>query len=330
MENRKKDHISLAFDTQTPPIEKDDRFIYEPMVSGHPNTEMPPIPLGNKYLLNPIWISSMTGGTKMAGKINQNLAQVASEFGLGMGLGSCSIILKNEKALPDFDLRDIIGEERPFYANMGIAQIEYFLQKDDLKTVIDLVNLLKADGMVVHVNPIQEWLQPEGDKIKEPPIETIREFAKHFPKNIIVKEVGQGMGRESLRQLLELPLTAIEFGGFGGTNFAKVELSRRNDATAEHLDPFSYVGHTAEEMTQSVNDLLQENIPVKTESLIISGGIKNFIDGYYLMKKSKMPSIYGMASTFLKYAKEDYEQLQAFMKVQTDGLKMANAYLKVK
>ncbi len=329
MEERKKDHISLAFKTQTPPIEKDARFCYEPMLSGHPTDDLPEIPFGNKKMKLPVWVSSMTGGTKLAGKINHNLARMSAEFGLGMGLGSCSIILKKESALPDFDLRSIIGDDRPFYANMGIAQIEYFLKKDDLKTVIDLVNLLKVDGLAVHVNPIQEWMQPEGDKITEPPVETLKEFLKHFDRNVIVKEVGQGMGKESLKALMQFPLTAIEFGGFGGTNFSKVELHRREDEKTTFWDPFTYVGHTAEEMVYAVNTLLEENSTNNLETLIVSGGIQNFLDGYYLMKKSKIPAIYGMASTFLKYAREDYDQLKKFMKTQEEGLKMANAFLKV-
>ena len=329
MEQRKKDHISLAFKTQTEPIEKDERFQYEPLLSGHPKEELPVSKLGNKEMLAPIWISSMTGGTKYASTINHNLARVAAEFGLGMGLGSCSIILKNEKVLPDFDLRSIIGDERPFYANMGIAQIEYFLKKDDVKAIIDLVNLLKVDGLVIHVNPVQEWLQPEGDTISESPLSTIKEFMKHFKENIVIKEVGQGMGKESLHELIKLPLTAIEFGAFGGTNFAKVELNRRNDPNEEYWDPFSYVGHSAYEMTFLVNQLIEDNQKIKTENLIISGGIKNFLDGYYLIKKSKMPAIYGMASTFLKYAKDDYQSLKHFTKSQIEGLKMAYSFLRV-
>jgi isopentenyl-diphosphate delta-isomerase len=151
----------------------------------------------------------------------------------------------------------------------------------------------------------------------------------HFNHNVVIKEVGQGMGKESLRELLKLPLTAIEFGGFGGTNFAKVELERREDKFTEYFDPLSYIGHTAEEMTFLVNSILKEDQGIQTENLIISGGIRNFLDGYYLINNSQMPAIYGMASTFLKYAKEEYESLKEFTTGQIEGLKMAYRYLKV-
>ena len=329
MEQRKTDHINLALKTQTPGIEKDTRFAYEPMLSAHPENGFPGIHIGDKALKAPMWISSMTGGTQQARKINHNLARLAAEFGFGMGLGSCHVLLRNEQHLPDFDLRGIIGEDRPFYANMGIAQIEEYLEKDHLQVVRDLVGLLKADGLVVHVNPMQEWLQPEGDRIHHPPIETIRELIRQVDFNIIVKEVGQGMGMESLRALLQLPLAAIEFGAFGGTNFAKLELMRDEHNRQSLMEPLSLIGQTAEEMTTAVNQLMDEKTVVKTKSLIISGGIKNFLDGYHLITKSSLPAAYGMASTFLKYAREDYESLKNFTQGQLEGLRIASAFLRV-
>ncbi|MFO8236123.1 MAG: hypothetical protein R6U04_12050 [Bacteroidales bacterium] len=329
MENRKADHLSLALTNQVYASQKDERFRYEPFLQGSRDQEIPPVSIGGKEMKLPIWISSMTGGTKLGGTINHHLARAAAEFGLGMGLGSCSILLKNEKALPDFNLRHIIGNERPFYANMGIAQVEHFLKKDDLKTITDLVNLLDTDGLVIHVNPIQEMMQPEGDRITMPPIETIREFVNNFSGNVIVKEVGQGMGRESLSQLLKIPLTAIEFGALGGTNFAKVELRRNSSETTAHLEPLTFVGHTAEEMTFTLNELITNTKIKNTPNLIISGGIKNFLDGYYLINKSKATAMYGMASALLEYAVEDYEKLRFFLSAQAQGLKTAYTYLKV-
>lgn len=329
MEQRKKDHINLAFKTQTNAIEKDTRFQYEPMLSGHPVDALPENKLGGKIMKAPVWISSMTGGTKLAHKINHNLARVAGEFGLGMGLGSCNILLKNEKHLPDFDVRNIIGENQPLFANMGIAQMEYYMEKDDFQTIHDLVRTLKSDGLVIHVNPVQEWLQPEGDILRRKPIETIKAFLYDADYPVIVKEVGQGMGEKSLAELLTLNLEAIEFAAFGGTNFARVELMRNENANAGLLEPLSYIGQTADEMTNMVNNLVEKNLSIQTSGLIVSGGIKTFLDGYYHVRKSKLPAIYGMASTFLKYAKEEYSQLYEFTKGQIEGLKMAYAFLRI-
>ncbi len=331
MEERKRDHIDLAFASQTPGKNLDRRFTYEPMLSAHPNeTTIPAIDfLGKKQKL-PMWVSSMTGGTKMAGTINRNLAKACREFGIGMGLGSCRIILDDDTYFPDFDMRDIIGEEQPFYANLGINQLEILQMNKQTDKIIRLVEKLRADGLIIHINPFQEWFQPEGDRLIRPPIESVQELVELVNFPIMVKEVGQGMGKESLRSLLKLPIGAIEFGAFGGTNFAKVELLRNKEQPAELFEPLSYIGHDASEMVDLTNQIVdEEGKKVKCKQLIVSGGIKSFLDGYYLIKKSKIPAIYGQASTFLKYAKEDYLPLHQFVEQQIKGLLMAYAYLRV-
>jgi isopentenyl-diphosphate delta-isomerase len=329
LESRKKDHIDLAFKSQTGMPEIDQRFHYEPMLSAHPEKGLKPFTfLGREHRI-PMWVSSMTGGTKLAGTINRNLARACNDFGMGMGLGSCRIILDDDTYFEDFNMRPVIGPDMPLWANLGIAQIEELLNDGKVSLASRLVEKLEADGLIIHVNPMQEWFQPEGDILKHPPIETIRRFMDTFNHPVIVKEVGQGIGPESLKSLLQLPLQAIEFAAFGGTNFARVELLRDENAEENLFEPLSYIGEDAYAMVESVNNIIASQEPVCKE-LIISGGIKNFLDGYYLVQKSKLPAIYGMASTFLKYAKEDYQQLHTFVEGQVKGLEMAYAYLSVK
>ena len=331
MEERKQDHISLAFQSRIGQAQQDKRFAYEPMLRAHPSGDLLKTPFLGKSLGAPIWISSMTGGTSLARKINTHLAQAANEFGLGMGLGSCRIVMDNEKYLPDFDLRPIIGDALPLYANLGIAQLETRLARNDLQAVHDLVSTLRADGLIIHVNPMQEWLQPEGDLLRHPPLDTLRHFLAQANYPVIVKEVGQGFGLESMRELLKLKLAAVEFAAFGGTNFAKVELLRNLETSRELYEPLSYIGETAEDMLASLNTLAQgPQDSFQTPEVIISGGLRSFLDGYYFIQKSKYPAIYGMASTFLKYAKEDYSALHEFTKNQIRGLQMAYTFLKVK
>jgi isopentenyl-diphosphate delta-isomerase len=329
MENRKKDHIDLAFQSQTLKNEIDNRFYYEPMMSRHPEGIPGNFFLAGKKLRVPIWISSMTGGTELAGKINHNLARVANEFGMGMGLGSCRIILDDNKHLPDFNVRDDLGAGLPLFANLGIAQLEQMIVKKELGKIDILLTKLRADGLIIHVNPLQEWFQPEGDKLLKSPIESIRVLLQQAGYPVIVKEVGQGMGIDSLRSLLQLPLESIEFAAFGGTNFAKVELLRSNESMQQLFEPLSRVGHDAVEMMEMVNELVKEGNS-QCKSIIVSGGIKSFLDGYYLIRKSKLPAVYGQASGFLKYAKEDYEQLRSYTQNQVKGLELAYAFLKVK
>jgi isopentenyl-diphosphate delta-isomerase len=330
VENRKKDHINLAFKSRIPSSELDRRFYYEPLMKAHPEGDLPVMQLFGKKMRAPIWVSSMTGGTELAGKINRNLARVCNEFGLGMGLGSCRPLLLSDKHFSDFDMREVIGDEVPFYANLGIFQVEEMVLKGDINPAIELVDRLRADGLIIHVNPLQEWLQPEGDRFSQPPIETIRSFIQMTPMKVIVKEVGQGMGLESLKALLELPLEGIEFGAFGGTNFARLELLRSAETKQQYYEPISKVGHDAFEMTELVNTIVDDGSSIKARSLIISGGIRSFIDGYFLVEKSALPAAYGQASEFLRHASESYEELKEFVTYQVEGLKVASAYFRTK
>jgi len=329
MQDRKKDHIDLAFKSLLKSVENDDRFYYEPFLSAHP-TALKPIDFLGKTLKAPIWISSMTGGTKMAGKINRNLAQVASEFGLGMGLGSCRCLLESDDCFDDFNIRSIIGNENPLYANLGIGQIEQLLVSNKTHLAEELVNKLEADGLIIHVNPLQEFFQPEGDRFKFAPVDTIEKFLAKTKTKIIVKEVGQGMGKESLRELLKLPLQAIEFGAFGGTNFSKLELLRNENSGIKELAPLKNVGHTAKEMLEFIDEIAKEDKRIKAKQIIISGGIDSFLDGYYLINKCELSAVYGQGSAFLKYAMQDYESLQKFVQLQINGLEMAYSFLRIK
>jgi isopentenyl-diphosphate delta-isomerase len=226
-------------------------------------------------------------------------------------------------------MRRIIGDELPLWANLGIAQVEELVQRKQVSKATNLVDSLQADGLIIHVNPMQEWFQPEGDILTAPPIDTIKALLDQDKFPVIVKEVGQGMGPGSLRELLRLPLQAIEFGAFGGTNFAKVELLRDDRANQDLFEPLSRVGEDANSMLEYINQIVSEEDP-QCKELIISGGVKTFLDGYYLIKKSTLSSVYGMASTFLKYAREDYSELRDFVQSQVSGLEMAEAYLSIR
>jgi isopentenyl-diphosphate Delta-isomerase len=326
MEQRKQDHIRLTEDART--AEADPRFYYEPILGDHANLCVPPVNFAGKTMNAPIWVSSMTGGTEKAALINRNLAEACAEFGLGMGLGSCRPLLSDRNRWSDFNLRPILGKDVPFFANLGIAQLEEIIRANNLKAVEDLVHELGADGLIIHVNPLQEWLQPEGDRFLKPPLETIREVLEKVNAPVIVKEVGQGMGPKSIESLLQLPITALDFGAFGGTNFSKLEWLRAGDSDRAMQEPFIRVGHTAETMLKWVHRTLEHPaINVQCQQLIISGGISDFLDGYYFVRTAKIPAVYGQASGFLKHAQGEYSDLKRFVQSQIEGLSMAYACL---
>ena len=328
--DRKKDHIDLAFVSRVAGGDLDPRFYYEPVLSAHPRSGsvIPRLFLGKTFRF-PLWVSSMTGGTREAGTINRNLAKAAKEFGFGMGLGSCRIILDDDTYLPDFRLREVIGEEQAFYANLGIAQVEHLLKENQSGKIRELVKKLEADGLIIHINPLQEWLQPEGDRINKVPLTTIRECLDLFDGNVIVKEVGQGMGPASLRALMELPLAAIELAANGGTNFALLELLRADENRKEWFKGIPHLGHSAEEMLEWINTL-QENEYLQVRQIILSGGVSDYLDGYYLLEKSSLNAVYGQASSLLRHARDSYETLQLYLEEQIRGFELAQAYLRLR
>lgn len=330
---RKRDHIELAFRSQVTHAELDDRFDYEPLLAAHPaEGSLPTTTFSGRELRAPLWVSSMTGGTEMAARINTNLARACRQFGIGMGLGSCRPLLYSNERLSDFDIRPLIGNDLPLYANLGIAQIEKILEDDEIERIAHLTDILRADGLIVHVNPFQEWLQPEGDRFKLPPLETIQRLMEALPHlPLIVKEVGQGFGPASLRALLQMPIVALDFAANGGTNFSKLELLRSDPMRQQVYAPLANVGHSATGMLQLTNQLVAElGDRVQCRSIIISGGLRDFLDGYYLTEKSTLPAIYGQASAFLRHAREDYATLERYVTSQIRGLELAKAYLRVR
>lgn len=325
MSDRKADHIALTFKSQT--HEKAPyHFSYEPLLSAHPQGEFDcSISFLNKKMNFPFWVSSMTGGTEKAYEINLRLAKLCAKFKLGMGLGSCRPLIDSDARMKDFDFREVIGD-CPFYGNIGIAQLEELVVNNELNKLEKLVSKLKLDGLFIHVNPLQEWAQKEGDRFKFAPIKTIKKAVEATNIAFIVKEVGQGFGPQSLQALWDLNISALEFGAFGGTNFTKLEFSRQFDGKLDKSESdLIYVGHTAKEMVEFCNLLYKKT--GKAKELIISGGINSPVAAHNLLLSSDCKSVVGMAQLFLKHAQKSYTELEEFFMAFLDEYRMAKAYL---
>jgi isopentenyl-diphosphate delta-isomerase len=328
-ENRKSDHIKLSFQSIPSTQINLGGLAYEPIFSAHPETGSASKKFLDKNFGLPLWVSSMTGGTEKAKLINTNLAKACGEFKLGMGLGSCRCLLEDDSRLKDFDVKKYMGE-MPLYTNLGIAQLEQLILADKLNLVIELNAKLKADGLIIHVNPLQEWAQPEGDRYTRPPIETIMRVIDAVKCPIIVKEVGQGFGPKSLESLLKLPLRAIELAGFGGTNFTMLEQARLSAADSGTLpvnSHFAHIGHTVEDMIKNLNKLLKPGVNDDIE-IIISGGVNNCVQAHVLMESLKFNNVVGMAGSLLKHSMGEYEELQTYVKELGEGIELAKAFLK--
>lgn len=347
---RKSHHLELAEKSQLDSAHLNSLFDYEPLISGFPKSALEESPLtlagSNKTVRHPLWISSMTGGTGAAGAINKALAKVAGEFGLGMGLGSCRPLLENEDYFDDFNLRPILGDNGVLFANFGMAQIFEQLEKDKGERLIGICERLEVDGLFLHINPLQEWYQPEGDRWFLSPMEIIDQLGEILHKKgmlLGVKEVGQGMGPRSLEALIKSTADIIEFAAFGGTNFSLLERLRSPQNNDENLvksttfnevskpKEFCFVGHSAEEMVSHVNRIIGENKALKDQkTFIVSGGIRSFLHGHYLLENLAGNGLYAMAKPFLEEAQKGEDSLRSFVQSELEGLTMAKTFLRAK
>ena len=308
----------------------DGRFYYEPLL-GHQNFNNIDLSVEflGKQFQAPLWVSSMTGGTGEARQINHRLARAVARFGLGMGVGSMRPLLEGDEGtrrMEEYDLRPLLGPDRPLYGNLGIVQVGRLVREGGVSRLVDRLGQLDYDGLVIHVNPLQEWYQREGELLDRPPLSIIEDFLSLFSLPVLVKEVGQGMGPQSLHGLMELPLAAIELSGFGGSNFARLEWQREGESKPGDL---AHVGHRASEMVGWINE--KGVVAGGCSQFILSGGIRSFLDGYYLMEKLKgVVGIYGQASPMLKRAVVSQEVLDEYLGHQILGLKMAKSFLRVR
>jgi len=274
IENRKSEHLRVC-------IEEDVEF--QQLTSGlekyrftHcclPELDRSDIELGTtflgKSLKAPILISSMTGGTELAHLVNTRLAMVAQRYGLAMGVGSQRIALEQPELAPTFAVRSL-APDILLLANLGAVQLNYGC---GLEECLKLVDLLEADALILHLNPLQEWVQSKGDKNFKGLLAKIEQICAQLPVPVIAKEVGNGISAMMAQRLIEAGVAAIDVAGAGGTSWAKVESQRAKDNRQRHLGQvFADWGLPTAECITAIRTL-NSTIP-----LIASGGLKNGLD----------------------------------------------------
>jgi isopentenyl-diphosphate delta-isomerase len=174
-----------------------------------------------KDLKAPLLVSSITGGTLGAKKINENIASAVQELGIGMGVGSQRVLLEGA----DPESFRIVRERAPdafIYANIGAPQLKEY----KIDEILGIIEVIEADAIAVHLNYLQEVVQPEGDLKARGCLEKIEELCERSPVPVIVKETGAGISREVARDLVSAGVSAIDVGGLGGTSFSAVEVYR--------------------------------------------------------------------------------------------------------
>jgi len=178
--------------------------------------------LFGKRLAAPLLISSMTGGTKEAGSINRALAEAAQSAGIAMALGSMRPALESPALAATFHVRSL-APSILLLANLGAVQLNYGYTVDHCRRAVELA---EADALILHLNPLQEALQPEGNTRFAGLLKKIETVCRALSVPVVVKEVGWGIGAETARQLAAAGVAAIDVAGAGGTSWSQVEKFR--------------------------------------------------------------------------------------------------------
>ncbi|MBC2008031.1 type 2 isopentenyl-diphosphate Delta-isomerase [Listeria welshimeri] len=210
----------------------------------------------------PFYINAMTGGSRHTKKINAELAEIAREVAIPMAVGSQSAALKNSSLM---DTYQIVREVNPSGIIMANVSPEVAIQ-DGLRAI----EMLEANALQIHINPAQELVMQEGDRSFSHWLARIEEYVKRSPVPIIVKEVGFGMTRETVKTLREVGVETVDLAGKGGTNFAKIENDRRRDQAYDFLIDWGI------STGQSLIDM--QHIDAPKIAYLASGGIRNPLD----------------------------------------------------
>jgi isopentenyl-diphosphate Delta-isomerase len=256
-----------------------------------PSTE-----LFGRRLSAPLLISCMVGGTEQAASINRVLAQVAQRLGLAMGLGSGRILLEDPDVLKTFAVRRVAPDVLLF-ANLGAVQLNKGYGVEDCRRLVDA---LGADALVLHLNALQEAVQPEGDTCFAGLLAKIGDLSRRLEVPVVVKEVGWGIAPDAVRALLDAGVAAVDVAGAGGTSWSEVERRRITEPwRARVAAAFAGWGIPTAECLRRARQVAPE------ASIIASGGIRNGID---IAKAVALGAdLVGIAGPFLRTAAEGEE-----------------------
>ncbi|MGA9121648.1 MAG: type 2 isopentenyl-diphosphate Delta-isomerase [Bacteroidota bacterium] len=270
--SRKQQHITLAlqkdvrFKSKTTGLERFD-FVHNALPEIALSEVDTSIEFLRKRLLLPLMISSMTGGYPGAREINRNLAMVCAEAGLAMGVGSQRQALEDTLYHDTYAVVREISTDIPVVGNIGAAEVGKMKNADGAGRLVDMI---RADALAVHLNPLQELLQPEGEPDFRGVLRGIEMLVRALPVPVIVKEIGAGISREVARRLLDAGVRHIDIAGAGGTSWAGVETLRSRDR--KFAGRFWDWGIPTAEAIRQVAALKE---PGRRFTLIGSGGIQS-------------------------------------------------------
>jgi isopentenyl-diphosphate Delta-isomerase len=317
-ESRKVDHIriNLEENVQFPRLTtglENYRFLHQALPEVDLNDVDITTEIFGKSLSAPILISSMTGGTEMAEKINRNLAEAAQEYKIAMGLGSQRAAVEDQDLTFSYNVRDI-APDILLFANIGAVQFNYGYDASHCQRAIDMV---EADALILHFNVVQEAVQPEGDTNFAGLLSKVEQVAQSIQVPIIAKEVGWGFSEQNVRDLVNAGVAAIDVAGAGGTSWSEVEYHRA--PTAFHAQVAAAFADWGIPTSEAIEYAVRGS---KDGTLIFaSGGLRNGIDIAKCIALGA--NIGGMAGPFLKAANQSVEATGEFIQIVKAQLRIA-------
>jgi isopentenyl-diphosphate delta-isomerase len=251
----------------------------------------------------PLIVSSITGGMKLGMKINKNIAKACQNLGLGMGVGSQRIAIENPKLINTFQVRDV-APDIFLYGNVGAVQLNYGYWAEHVEKAVDMI---EADAVALHINPLHEAIQPEGDRNFENLLPRIKDVTRiNVP--VIAKETGAGIAKEEAIALKRSKVSALMLDGKGGTSFSKVEGFRGG----KMVGLFGEWGIPTPISILECRDILP---------MLSGGGVRN---GLHIAKSIALGAdLCQAALQFLGPAMKSYKHVESVLKNMIDELKIA-------
>lgn len=307
-ESRKADHIriNLEKDVQFPRLTtglERYRFMHQALPEIDLADVDTRVTIFGKTLSVPIVISSMTGGTDMAHRINQNLAAAAQQHGVAMGLGSQRAGIEKPHLASTYQVRNV-APDILLFANIGAVQLNYKYGADQCQQAVDMI---EADALILHFNVLQEAVQPEGDTNFAGLLKKVEQVCAAVNVPVIAKEVGWGFSEKNARDLANVGVAAIDVAGSGGTSWSEVEYHRApNEFHARVAASFADWGiPTADAIQYAVKAAPELHV-------IASGGLRDGID---IAKCIALGAVAGgMAGPFLKAADQSIEAVDQLIR----------------
>lgn len=320
--SRKKDHLRFALSAEAQ-IGDSGFNKYKFVNNSLPEINFDQIDTSTEFLNKkvdyPFFISCMTGGLNEGEKINRNLAAAANKYNIAMGVGSQRAAIENKKFRDTFVARTY-ASKIPVIANVGLVQLNYGYGVSEFQECIDMV---EADGLAVHINPMQEVIQPEGDRDFSGLLSKLKKILPKLTKPVIAKEVGFGLSAEVCARLYKIGVRYFDTAGWGGTNWAYTEAKRKPDFADGQGEKIGdlFAREWGIPSAESIRQCSEWARNKKDVSILGSGGVRSGLD---IAKAIALGSdIVGIAAPFAKAALISQKEVEKLIERYAYELRVA-------